>query len=268
MNKFLRYLLLILGILLVVNLFLVPLIEPGMIYFPMKELEGNPSSVGLKYEDIYLKTSDGVLIHGWFIENPLSQKVVLVFHGNGGNISHRLDLVKLLHTLPADVFIIDYHGYGKSGGKPSEKNLYLDAEAAYDHLIDQKKYKSQQIVVLGSSLGGAVATELAVREKIGALILRKTFTSAQEMAVRMNPLYRRPIIWIRSDFDNLKKIQEVAVPVLIIHSKDDELIPYQMAVVLYEKANLPKQLLLLEGFRHNDFISSPEYVDSLRMMVK
>jgi len=263
-KKFISYLLVMFGALLIINLFIVPLIEPGMIYFPTKEIGMDPASVGLKYEDVYFKTSDGIKINGWLVKNNRSKKVILFFHGNGGNISHRMDLIKLLHALPASVFIIDYHGYGRSEGKPSEKNLYLDAKAAYDYLIKEKKYRPSQIVVMGSSLGGAVATELAVRERVGALILKSSFTSAKEMAVRMNPLYRIPIVWIRSDFDNLKKIGKVEVPVLIIHSKKDEMIPYQMSVALYEKANQPKRLLLLEKYRHNDFIRAPEYIRSLR----
>lgn len=267
MKKFIRYLLLILATLLVINLFIVPLYEPTLVYVPTKGIGRDPGSIGLAHEDIFITTEDGVKINGWFVENKASDKVILLFHGNGGNISHRLPLLRLLHTLPSSVFIIDYHGYGRSGGKPSEQNLYLDAQAAYDFLVKQKKYRSDQIIVMGSSLGGAVATHLVVNKKVGGLVLQKTFTSAHVMAKHINPFYRRPIVWIRSDFDSLKKISRIKVPLLIIHSKQDEMIPYQMSVALYEKANQPKKLLLLERYKHNDFITDPEYIESLRQIL-
>ncbi|MEE8637669.1 MAG: alpha/beta hydrolase [Candidatus Margulisiibacteriota bacterium] len=268
MKKLMRYLLLILGTLLVINLFIVPLYEPSLIYFPAREIGRDPGSIGLAYEDVYIRTEDGVKINGWFVKNNDSNKVILLFHGNGGNISHRLPLIKLLYDLPANIFIIDYHGYGRSEGKPSEQNLYLDARASYDHLIDQKKYQPEQIIVMGSSLGGAVATELAVSRKIGGLVLLRSFTSVPAMAPRLNPLYRWPIIWPRSKFDSLARISRIKAPLLIVHSKEDEMIPCRMSVSLYEKALQPKKLLLLEKGGHNDLYATPEYVRSLRKILK
>jgi len=253
---------------LVINLLIVPRIEPGMIYFPTKEMGQDPASVGLKYEDVFLKTADGKKIHGWFIENNTSDKVILLFHGNGGNISHRLSKIKLLHFLPANVFIIDYHGYGKSEGEPCEQNLYLDAKAAYDYLIKEKKYTPSQVIVMGTSLGGGVATYLATQERVGALILESTFTSIYAMAPRKSPLYRRPIVWVRSRFDNLENIEKVNVPILIIHSEQDEVIPYQMSVALYEKANKPKKLVLLEKYKHGGFMTTPEYIEGLQKVLQ
>jgi fermentation-respiration switch protein FrsA (DUF1100 family) len=219
------------------------------------------------YEDVFFKTADGKKIHGWFLQNNASDKVILYFHGNAGNLSYRLDTIGLLYSLPANIFAIDYHGFGRSEGKPSEKNLYLDAEAAYDYLIRHKGFLPSQIVVMGSSLGGAVAIHLALQEKIGALILKSTFTSARDMAPRINPFYRWPIVWIRSKFDTIAKIDKIDVPVLIIHSKEDEIIPYQMGVALYEKAREPKKIILLEKGKHNDLISAPEYLRSLRQIL-
>ena len=267
LKKAFGYLLLILGVWLAINLLLLPVLEPQMIYFPMKEIESTPGKVGIKYEEVWLRTEDGTKINGWFVPNKNSRKVILFFHGNGGNISHRLDKIGFFCALPANVFIIDYHGYGRSEGSPSEENLYRDAEAAYQYLISEKKFSPQQIVVYGSSLGGVVAVDLAVKEEIGALILQSTFTSAKDMAVRMNPLYRRPITWIRSDFDALGKIGKIKAPLLIIHSKQDEMIPYRMSLALFERASEPKGLLLLERGGHNDFIVTPEYLKSLRDII-
>ena len=263
----LRSLLFLLAAWLAVNFIILPRLEPVLVYFPLREIEAYPSTVGLKYEDVHIKTADGAVINGWLIPNRAAQKVILLFHGNGGNLGHRVHFLRVLNALPANVLIIDYHGYGKSQGKPSEANLYLDAEAAYRYLIERRKFKPEQIVVMGSSLGSAVATYLAEKERVGGLILQKPFTSAAAMAPRLNPLYRWPIVLIRSRYDNLARIRNVKVPLLIIHSKDDEMIPYQMSVELYEKANEPKELLLLDGFRHNDIITDPRYLEGLRGML-
>lgn len=267
-KKFTRYLLVIIGTMVFINLFIVPLNEPSMIYFPTKEIIQVPSSIGLAYEDVFITTEDGAKINAWFIKNRASNKVILHFHGNGGNISHRLPLIRLLHSLPANVFIIDYRGYGRSEGKPSEENLYRDAKAAYDFLVKQKKYRPSQIIAMGSSLGGAVATYLAANEKVGGLVLLRTFTSGAVMAARMSPLYRKPIIWIRSNYDSLARIDKINCPKLIVHSKEDEIIPYRMSVALYEKASDPKKLLLLEKGRHDDLFASKGYIEALRQMLK
>ena len=262
-----RYVLIIVATLLFINFFFVPMYEPGLIYFPAREIEQTPSYIGIKYEDIYLRAADGKMVNGWFIGNDASQKVILLFHGNGGNLSHRLPIIRLLHGLPASVFIIDYHGYGKSEGHPSEANLYLDARAAYDYLTGPRKYRPEQIIVMGSSLGGAVAAELAAGERVGGLVLLRTFTSASDMAKLINPLYRRPIVWIRSRYDTMASLEKIRVPVLIVHSKQDEMIPYAMAVKLYEKAGGPKKLILLEEGRHNDLYADPAYISELKRML-
>lgn len=267
MKPALRSVLLLLAAWLAVNFIIVPLLEPALIYFPVKEIEAYPSAVGLQYEDVYVKTADGAVINGWFIPNRAAQKVILLFHGNGGNLGHRVHFLRVLNALPANVLVIDYHGYGRSQGKPSEANLYLDAEAAYRYLTEQKKFKPEQIIVMGSSLGGAVAACLAEKEEVGGLVLQKAFTSAAAMAPRVNPLYRWPIVLIRSRYDTLDRIRQVKAPVLIIHSRDDEMIPYQMSVELYQKANEPKEILLLDGFRHNDLITDQRYIKSLRGML-
>lgn len=267
MKRLARYLLMVVLGLLIVNLFIEPVVESRSLYFPVRVLGGDPASMGLEYEDVYLTTADGVKINGWFVKNETSPKVILLFHGNGGNLSHRLDTIRLLHALPSNIFAIDYHGFGRSGGQPSEKNLYLDAEAAYRYLVEEKNYSPSNIIIMGSSLGGAVATYLAEREKIGGLVLLRAFTSAPAMAPRVNPLYRWPIIWPRSRFDSLGRMSKIQVPLLIVHSRQDEMIPYQMAVALYERANQPKELLLLEKGGHNDPMAAPEYLKSLRRLL-
>lgn len=264
MKKFLRLFLYIVLALLALNLLIVPFLEPTLIFFPVKHMGPDPMSIGLAYDDIYFKADDQARLNGWFVRNPASDKVILLLHGNGGNISHRLDLIKILRSLPANVFIIDYHGYGYSEGEPSEKKLYLAAKGAYDYLLKQKGYRPDQIIVMGSSLGAAVAVRLAADVEVGGLIMQKSFSRLKDMAVRMNPLYRKPFIWLTSRFDNLEQIKKVVEPKLIIHSKQDEIIPYQMSLDLYQAAQQPKTLLLLEQGGHNDIYSSPEYMEALR----
>ncbi len=268
MKRLLRYLLYILLAALAFNLLIVPLLEPTAIFFPIKTMRSDPASVGLKFQDIYLTAKDGVKLNAWYLDNQAVDKVILLFHGNGGNISHRLEILQVLYSLPADVLIIDYHGYGNSGGRPSEDNLYLDAEAAYDFLVREKQYEPKQIIIMGSSLGGAVAIWLAVQEEAGGLIIQKAFTSAADMAVKMNPLYRKPIVWLKTKFNNLEEIGNVTEPKLIIHSKKDEIIPYEMSVKLFKAAREPKELLLLERGGHNDIYISVPYLEALRKMMR
>ncbi|MBN2057806.1 MAG: alpha/beta fold hydrolase [Candidatus Saganbacteria bacterium] len=267
MRNILRYSLIVIALLTAFNLFIEPLVEPAFVFFPVKKMRGTPASLGLKYEEIYFKAADGARLNGWFVLNQDSDKIILLLHGNGGNISHRLDLINILHALPANVFIIDYHGYGRSEGYPNEEKLYLAADAAYDYLVREKKYKPEQIVVMGSSLGGVAAIWLAANERVGAVIVQKTFTSLADLAPRMNPLYKRPFVWLRERFDSLSRIRQVTEPILVIHSKKDEHVPFDLGVKLFHAANEPKQLVLLEQGGHNDVYSSAEYLDALRRIL-
>lgn len=254
--------------LLIFNVFIEPPLETKILYYPVKGMTGNPGTVNLVYEDINLRTSDGQIINGWFVPNKASKKVILYFHGNGGNISYRLDRIAFLHRLPVNIFIIDYRGFGRSQGTPSENGLYLDAKAAYDFLINQKKYQPDQIIIFGRSLGGAVAADLAGKEMASALILVSTFTSVKDLAVRTSPLWRWPIVWIRSEFNAFAKIDKIGIPIYFIHSRQDEVIPYQMSVALYNNARQPKKLLLEDSGGHNDFIVTREYIKMLQEAIR
>lgn len=250
------------------NLLVEPKIEHSLIYYPIKEIAETPASIGIQYEDITFKTPDGKNIYGWFMDNGDSEKVILYFHGNSGNISDNLAPVKTLNKLPADVLIIDYHGYGSSEGQPSEQNLYMDAKSAYAFLIDQKIYKPEQIYAYGYSLGGPVAAYLASTEKVGGLILEATFTSTKDFAYLKMPLYR-PFLWMmKEDFNALEKMDKIHAPLLIIHRKTDQSVPYTMAEQLYAKAKEPKTLLLLEEGGHNDWIESKELLEGIRRFLK
>jgi fermentation-respiration switch protein FrsA (DUF1100 family) len=240
--------------------------EPRMIYYPNRQIDQTPDQVGLKYEDVTLTTSDNLRINGWFLPAVASAKAglpthsdatltVLLFHGNAGNISHRLDKLAVLRDLGVDTFIIDYRGYGRSEGKPDEQGTYLDARAAYDYLITQRKVAPRSIVVYGESLGSAIAADLATKVDIGGLILEEAFTSVGDVGQKMFPFF--PVRWlVRNKYDTLSKMPRIKVPLLIFHSRDDEIFNIRHAQRLFAAANEPKQLVELRGHHNDAFLVS------------
>ncbi len=154
---------------------------------PGRELEATPRHVGFEYIDVNFETTDGLSLHGWYVYAHNSRGTVLFLHGNAGNISHRLDSIVIFHELGLDTFIIDYRGYGRSEGKPSEEGTYRDAEAAWQYLVTDRGEDPVRIVMFGRSIGGGVAAWLATRHKAAALIVESSFTSAVEMAARLDP---------------------------------------------------------------------------------
>ncbi len=245
----------------------VRLMENSLIYFPSKYPTGrwDAGFYGLHVEDVYLSTGDGVRIHGWFVPMEGATHTILLFHGNGGNLTDRLEKLALLRSLGANVFIIDYRGYGRSEGRPHEAGLYADADAAYAWLRDEKGVAPESIVVLGESLGGAVAVDLASRERVGGAILESTFTSAKDMARKALP-FIPPVLYLKSRLDSLGKIASVDAPLLIIHGTRDTTVPLEHAHRLYEKAAQPKALVEMPGAGHNDiFVVAEElYRSSLK----
>lgn len=235
---------------------LVMFLENSMIYFPSRYPEGNWEAARhapFPVEDVHFEASDGVKLHGWFVRGTDAGRTILFFHGNAGNLSDRYDWVISLAGLPADVFIIDYRGYGRSEGKPDEPGIYRDGEAAYLWLTETRGVPPDRLIVYGNSLGGAVACELASRRPCGGLILQSSFTSARAMAGVMMPIL--PLGWlVRTKFDNLGKVARIGAPKLIIHSRDDEMIPYWMGEKLHEAAALPKTFASFSGAGHNDLV--------------
>ncbi|MCK5138754.1 MAG: alpha/beta hydrolase, partial [Thermodesulfovibrionia bacterium] len=134
-------------------------LEKKTLYFPLRKIEATPKDIRLDYEDLSIMTKDGIQLAGWFIPAKRPRATLLFCHGNGGNISHRMEKIKLLNALNVDILIFDYRGYGMSKGRPSEHGLYLDAEAAYAYLITSKEVLPEKIIVFGESLGSAVAVD-------------------------------------------------------------------------------------------------------------
>jgi uncharacterized protein len=236
--------------------------EPSMIYYPTREIEQTPDSLGWKFEDVCLTTSDGVRINGWFVPAPQSPVTthhspltILFLHGNAGNISHRIDKLAILRELGADVFIIDYRGYGRSEGVPNEQGTYRDAQAAYDHLTQTLNREPRTIVVYGESLGSAVAVDLAAKHTVGAVIIEESFTSIADVGQKMFPFMPVRLL-VRNKYDTLSKIGRVNAPLLIFHSRDDEFFSWRHAERLFAAAREPKQLVELHGGHNDAFLAS------------
>ena len=228
-----------------------PKIENFFIFYPDRSLETTPADWGLNFEDVSFETADGIKLHGWFFPLPDEAPTILFSHGNAGNISHRIENVKLLLDCGLQVFIYDYRGYGRSGGRPSEAGIYQDGLAAYDYLVDRKKISPDRIIPFGRSLGAAVALEIATRRAIRSLIIESAFTSTKGMAKNMF-LFQVLSLFLPPHYNNLKKIKSITVPKLIIHGEADEIVPFRMGQKLYEAANLPKYFFPISGAGHND----------------
>jgi len=237
--------------------------QPRMIYFPVREVSVTPKAQGLEFESVSLTTEDGVTLDGWFLPAPAARGTLLFLHGNAGNISHRLDSLEIFHRLGLSTLIIDYRGYGRSDGKPSEAGTYMDAAAAWRYLVKQRGIAPNHIVVFGRSLGGAVAVWLATRETPGALILESSFTSVPDFASEIYPWL--PVRWLsRFRYDAQAGLPSVTCPVLIVHSREDDIIPIEHGRRLYRAANAPKQFLEIHGDHNTGFLVSREdYVAGL-----
>lgn len=235
--------------------------QANMLYLPDLpggRSEATPADAGLVYESVTLTTEDGLKLDAWYVPAPDARGVVLFCHGNAGNITHRLTTLTLLHELGLASLIFDYRGYGLSEGQPSEAGTYRDAEAAWQYLR-QRGHAADDIIVMGRSLGAAVATELAQRHAARALVLESAFTSVPDTAAEHYPFL--PVRWLsRFQYDTLRRLPSIHVPVLIVHSRDDEIIPYHHGRRLFEAANEPKEFLELRG-GHNDaiFVSGLDY---------
>jgi len=254
------------------------LFQDRLVFIPGRTLGATPSVLGLAYEDARFVASAGVDLHGWFVpagdpgdavdgdagakppgdattDGPGDRPgdgapVVLVCHGNAGTIADRLDTIAILHDLGANVFIFDYRGYGESDGRPSEAGTYRDARAAWDHLVETRGIDADQVVLLGRSLGGAVAVELATRVTPAGLILESTFTTMGDLGARVYPLLPVKLL-SRIRYDSRARIADVDVPKLFLHSPDDDVVPVELGRRLFEAAAEPKTWVDLRG-GHND----------------
>jgi len=244
--------------------------QTSLIFYPNmpgRNLVATPKNMGLTYQDVELVTDDDIKLHGWFIPNKKAKGTILFFHGNAGNISHRLDSIEIFHRLELNVFIIDYRGYGQSEGKISEKGTYRDAEAAWNYLINTQGFSEKQVIIFGRSLGASVASWLASKHTPAALIIESGFSSVPSMGKRLYPFL--PIRWLSHYKYNTKQyIKKISCPVLVAHSKNDEIIPYDEGREIFDTAPQPKQFLNMRGGHNDGFIvSGTSYVEGLRSFI-
>jgi fermentation-respiration switch protein FrsA (DUF1100 family) len=237
--------------------------QDRLVYFPANTLPVTPRALGIEHEDISLTTDDGVHLHGWFVPAPQARATVLFLHGNGGNVSHRLDKIDIFRRLALNVFIIDYRGYGKSGGKPSEDGTYRDARTAWNYLTRTRAIPVSRIVIYGESLGAAVALNLAREHPPRALIVDSSFLSVPDLGAELYPWL--PVRWLtRFRYDSMNLIPQVRVPILVIHSRGDDIVPFHHGQRLFAAANEPKQFLQIEGSHNEGFlVSGDRYVDGI-----
>jgi pimeloyl-ACP methyl ester carboxylesterase len=234
---------------------LVFVFQPRLVYFPQveRELTTTPRAAGLDYEDVSLQTADGIDLHGWWVPARQARGTVLLMHGNAGNIAHRIGYATMFNRLGYSILLFDYRGYGKSGGHPDEPGTYRDAEAAWMHLTAARKVQAQDIVMVGESLGGGVATWLAAKYPPRALVLASTFTSVPDLGAQIYPWL--PVRMLaRIEYGNLARIGQIKAPVMIAHSRDDDVIPYAHGETLFAAAHEPKQLLILSGGHNEGFL--------------
>ena len=223
------------------------------VYFPAKNITTTPAETGLYYEDIIIKTSDGISISAWYIPVENNRATILFFHGNGGNISHHIDFIEMFYNLNLSTFIIDYRGYGKSEGMPSEEGTYLDAEASWNYLVKEKKINPSNIIIYGRSLGGAIGARTAEKNKPFALILDSTFTTITEIGVKQYP-YLPVRKFFKFKYNTVDYLKNIKIPVLILHSRKDSYIPFSHAQELFEAAGGSiKDLVEVSGDHNTNF---------------
>jgi len=224
--------------------------QSRMMYQPTREIEQTPSDAGMQFEEVTFTAADGTQLHGWFVPVEDPRAVVLWFHGNGGNIGHRIETLGIFHQLGVSAFIFDYRGYGQSEGTPDEKGTYLDADAAWAYLTEQRGVRADQIVLFGRSLGGVFAARRAEASDVAGVIVESAFTSVPDLGADMYPLL--PTRWLsRFRYPTGDHLAGARCPVLVMHSPDDEIIPYKHGRRLFELAPGPKMFVEMTG-GHND----------------
>ena len=253
-------------VLLALGYAMLPWLERKMIYFPSRALHTKPDAVGLPYEDVAIRTADGVELHAWFIpaSDPAVRRAVLFLHGNAGNIADRVWFAKGLHTLDAHVLLPDYRGFGRSLGEPGEQGLYEDGMACLAALRARPEVDAAKVVAHGRSLGGGVAAEVARRDAtLAGVILESSFTSIPDMAAALYPIPGMSRL-VRTRFDNLAKVARLGVPLHVVHGDRDEVVPFRMGQALAEAGGVELQAVV--GAHHNDTdeVGGAAYLGGLR----
>ena len=236
--------------------------QSSLVFLPEMDrgFHASPEVAGLPFAPLNLATADGQSLDGWFVpadNKRESRGLVIFFHGNAGNISHRLDYLRMFRDLGIATLIIDYRGYGRSSGTPSEAGTYLDGAAAWRHATEALGFAAGRIVLFGESLGGGVAAQLAEANHPGALVLASTFTSVPDLGADLYPVL--PIRMLaRIGYGTLARLPQISCPILIVHSRNDDIIPFVHGRRLFEAARQPKLFLEIEGGHNEGFVFGRE----------
>ena len=228
--------------------------EARLIFFPNypNRLGGDWNPGGLGVQDVWLTANDGTKLHAWWIPNETAKFTFLAFHGNAGNVADRATVYEFLRDTPANVLALEYRGYGRSEGNPSELGVYRDADAAYIYLVNTKGKNPKTIISFGQSLGTAVATHLAANHEVGGVVLEAPFPSASRVARKFFWFLPGVSLLVHSQFDSMGRLKEINAPILIVHCRQDPVLPFQFGQEVYNAARPPKDFLEINGQCHEE----------------
>ncbi len=256
----------------VLVLCLIRFFEAHLIFFPdyAGRLSGDWHPRGLPVEDASIVSSDGVKLHAWWIPNDGAKYTFLAFHGNAGSIADRADVYRFLWDSPANVLAVEYRGYGRSEGRPSEAGLYRDAEAAFQFLVGTRGIAPRSVVIFGQSLGTAVAAHLAAGREVGAVVLEAPFPSASRVARRSFWFLPGLNLLVRGQFDTVKQVRQISAPILIVHCTQDPVLPFEFGEEVYSAARSRKSFLRIDGYGHEEasIIAPAQYRAALQKFLE
>jgi alpha-beta hydrolase superfamily lysophospholipase len=234
------------------------------VYHPSRELSGTPADRDLDYEDVYFRSADNTLLHGWFAPCTHSHRAILLFHGNTGNISNCITSISIFAELGYSTFVFDYRGYGHSEGQPDEPGTYQDATAAWEWLLRERHYAPQNVVILGRSLGAAIGSWLASQHRAAAVVLESTFTSLPDIAAETHPLVPARLM-TRYKYNTLENVRNIHSPIMIVHGRDDAVISYHHGQRLFAAAHEPRVFMDIDSHHAEGFLNSgQDYINGLR----
>jgi hypothetical protein len=227
-------------------------LERSLLFHAAPYPQGNWRPAGLAYEDAWFESAEGARLHGWFVPHPRPRAIVLFLHGNAGNITSRAKVLRVLHERhDLAVMVFDYRGYGRSEGKPNEQGILKDARSARAWLAKRTGVTEPEIVLIGRSLGGAVAVDLAAKDGARGLVLASTFTSLPDAAAHHFPWVPTHLL-MSMRLDSFEKIKRYQGPVLVSHGDADRVVPYELGRRLFGAAPGRKKFVTLDGAGHND----------------
>ena len=238
----------------------------SLLFYPDKILKEKPNDFGLNYTDIWVPLQNGNKLHGWYIPaTKETNKHIIYFHGTKGNISLYLGGIEQLHKVEKNILIVDYEGFGQSTGNATIENTINDAFAIYDFLISYKNLKPDDIRLFGYSYGGAIAVEVALKQKVHAILIESTFSSLNEIAVsKYTPL--ASLLIPKNLLNTISNIKKINMPLVVAHAEKDQVIPFTHSINIYNNANNPKYLFKITNAEHHNIFKfvSPEYINLIK----